>query len=190
MVRQLRAAVTSFGLLTLVTGVAYPLVVTGVARAAFRSQSEGSLVTVGDKVVGSRLLGQPFEGPRYFWGRLSATSPFPYNAGSSSASNLGPDNPALVDAAKARMKSLAEADPDNRASVPVNLVTASGSGLDPDISASAAYYQVARVARARGLAEGSVRSTVDALVELPVLGVLGEARVNVLRLNLALDSAK
>jgi K+-transporting ATPase ATPase C chain len=190
MKNQIRAALVSFALLTVLTGVAYPLLVTGVAQAAFHSQAEGSLIMNGNDVVGSSLLGQPFESPKYFWGRLSATSPFPYNAGSSSASNLGPTNPALGDAAKVRIKALLEADPSNTAAIPVDLVTASGSGLDPEISPAAAYYQVARVARGRAIGEASVRSLVDRAVQMPAAGVLGEARVNVLLLNLALDHAK
>ena len=190
MLTQLRAALASFALLTLLTGVAYPLLVTGVAKAAFPSQAEGSLITVKGEVVGSRLLGQPFEDPKHFWGRLSATSPYPYNAGSSSPSNLGPTNPALLDAAKARVKALSEADPSNTAAIPVDLVTGSGSGLDPEISPAAAYYQVARVARARGVPAPSVQKLVDEAVLGPMASVLGEPRVNVMLLNLALDEAK
>jgi K+-transporting ATPase ATPase C chain len=184
---QLRPAVILLVLLTLVTGVAYPLVVTGIAQAVFPAQANGSLIVRDGKAVGSSLIGQPFDDPRYFWGRLSATAPYGYNAASSSSSNFGPMNPAFHAAAKARIHALKEADPDNPAAIPVDLATASGSGLDPHISPAAAFYQVRRVAKARGLKEGSVRQLVEGHVEGRQLGVLGEPRVNVLRLNLALD---
>jgi K+-transporting ATPase ATPase C chain len=177
----------------LITGVAYPLVVTGVAQAAFPRQANGSLVTRAAGPIGSTLIGQPFDEPRYFWGRPSATTdadgkPLPYNAQSSAASNLGPTNPALVDAVTARIAALKAADPGATGPIPVDLVTASGSGLDPDISPAAAEYQVARVARARRLAEAQVRALVAAHVEERDLGVLGERHVNVLSLNVALDA--
>jgi K+-transporting ATPase ATPase C chain len=183
---QLRPALVVLALLTLLTGVAYPLFVTGVAQAAFPTQANGSLVKQGDKVVGSSLIGQEVQDPKYFWGRLSATAP-PYNAAASSGSNLGPLNPALKDEVKGRIDALRAADPGNTAAVPVDLVTSSGSGLDPHVSPAAAYYQVHRVASLRGLAENRVRALVDAQVEGRTLGVLGEPVVNVLRVNLALD---
>jgi potassium-transporting ATPase KdpC subunit len=184
---QIRPALVVLALLTLVTGVAYPLIVTGIAQAVFPAQANGSLILRDRKPVGSGLIGQPFDDPKYFWGRLSATAPFPYNAGASSGSNLGPINPALHAAAKGRIDALREADPGNQAPVPVDLVTASGSGLDPDISPAAAFYQVQRVARARHLYEERVRELVHTHIRHRQLGVLGEPRVNVLRLNLALD---
>jgi K+-transporting ATPase ATPase C chain len=187
---QVRTAVGMLVALTLLTGVAYPLVVTGVARAAFPEKSAGSLVVEAGKVRGSRLIGQPFDDPRYFWGRVSATGPSPYNASNSGGSNLGPTNKALTDAAKARVDALRAADPGNEAPVPVDLVTASGSGLDPHISLAAAEYQVRRVARVRGIAEDRVRQLVVANTAGRDLGVLGEPGVNVLLLNLALDKER
>ncbi len=184
---QLRPAVVVLVLLTLVTGVAYPLVVSGIAQAVFPSQANGSLIVRAGKAVGSSLIGQPFDDPKYFWGRLSATSPFGYNAGASSGSNFGPRNPAFHEAAKARIDALKAADPGNAAPIPVDLVTASGSGLDPHISPAAALYQVGRVAKARGLDDADVRRLVEQHTEGRLWGVLGEPRVNVLRLNLALD---
>jgi K+-transporting ATPase ATPase C chain len=195
MLSQLRAAAVLLALLTLVTGIAYPLLVTGVAQAVFPKQANGSLVVEGGRPIGSRLIGQPFDDPRYFWGRLSATvdangKPLPYNGGSSAASNLGPSNPALTDEAKGRMEALHKADSEAAASVPVDLVTSSASGLDPDISPAAAEYQVHRVARARGLDDSRVAALVRTHVQGRELGFLGEPRVNVLELNLALDSLK
>jgi len=184
---QIRPALVVLALLTLVTGVAYPLIVTGIAQAVFPAPANGSLILRDGKPVGSGLIGQPFDDPKYFWGRLSATAPFPYNAGASSGSNLGPINPALHAAAKGRIDALREADPGNQAPIPVDLVTASGSGLDPDISPAAAFYQVPRVARARHLDEARVRELVHTHIRHRQLGLLGEPRVNVLRLNLALD---
>jgi K+-transporting ATPase ATPase C chain len=174
-------------LLTIVTGVIYPLAVSGIAQVVFPGQANGSLIVKDGKPVGSSLIGQPFDDPKYFWGRLSATSPYAYNAGSSSGSNFGPINPALHTAAKARIDALHEADPDNKASIPVDLATASGSGLDPHISPAAAFYQVSRVAKARKVDEARVRQLVESHIEGRQLGVLGEPRVNVLLLNLALD---
>ena len=184
---QLKPALVVLVLLSLVTGVAYPLIVTGIAQAVFPSQANGSLILRDGKPVGSSLIGQPFDDPTYFWGRLSATAPFAYNAGASSGSNLGPINPALHAAAKGRIDALREADPGNQAPIPVDLVTASGSGLDPDISPAAAFYQVPRVARARHLDEERVRELVHTHIRHRQLGLLGEPRINVLRLNLALD---
>src|SRR5438093_12307591 len=187
MLAQLRPAVMVLVLLTLVTGVAYPLVVTGIAQAVFPFQAQGSLVVKEGKVVGSALIGQPFDDPKYFWSRPSATSPFADNAAASSGSNLSPTNPDLIKAVQGRVEALRAADPGNTAPVPVDLVTASGSGLDPHISPAAALYQVPRVARARGLAPRAVRQLVDRHTEVRFLGLLGEPRINVLALNLALD---
>lgn len=186
----LRPALTLFLLLSLLTGLAYPLVVTGLARLLSPGQAEGSLVLVNGQVVGSRLIGQPFADPGHFWGRPSATGPMAYNAAASSGSNLGPLNPALTDAIKARVDALRSADPDNTAPVPVDLVTTSASGLDPDISKAAADFQVARVARARHVPVQQVQALVDAHTERPWMGFLGEPRVNVLELNLALGQVK
>jgi potassium-transporting ATPase KdpC subunit len=184
---QLKPALIVLVLLSVVTGVAYPLVVTGIAQAVFPSQANGSLILRDGQPVGSSLIGQPFDDPRYFWGRLSATAPFAYNAGASTGSNYGPLNPALHVAATARIDALRESDPDNKAPIPVDLVTASGSGLDPHITPAAALYQVARVAKARGVDVAQVRRLVERHIERRQFGVLGEPRVNVLRLNLALD---
>lgn len=192
MLSQIRAALAALLMLTLVTGVAYPLLVTAIAHAAMARQAGGSLIERRGAVVGSRLIGQSFDEARYFWGRLSATTDangkaLAYNAAASVGSNFGPTNPALVDTIKARIDALRAADPGNDAPVPVDLVTASGSGLDPDISPAAAAYQVRRVARARGVDEARIRALVAQHTEDRQLGVLGEPRVNVLELNLALD---
>ncbi|HXR19690.1 MAG TPA: potassium-transporting ATPase subunit KdpC [Steroidobacteraceae bacterium] len=173
---------------TLVTGIAYPLVVTAIAQVCCRQQAQGSLIRQGDKLVGSSLIGQPFEDPKYFWPRPSATTPQPYNGASSTGSNLGPTNPAQFDAVKTRVASLQQADPDNKLPVPVDLVTASGSGLDPHISPAAAEYQLARVAHARGMDPARLRALVAAHTQGRQWGILGEPRVNVLELNLALDA--
>lgn len=180
-------ALGMLAVLTLLTGVLYPLLVTAAAQLAFPERARGSLLVEDGKVVGSRLVGQPFADPKYFWGRPSATSPVAYNAGASAASNLGPTNDALTKAAADRVEALRAVDPENGAPVPVDLVTASGSGLDPHISPAAAAYQLRRVARARRLSEERVRQLVAAHTEGRDLGVLGEPRVNVLLLNLALD---
>ena len=185
---QIRPALTMLVLLTVLTGLVYPLTVTGLAQVLFPDQANGSLIVREGKVIGSRLMGQYFDKPEYFWSRPSATSPFPYNAASSGGSNLGPTNPALIDAVKARMAALRAADPGNDSPIPVDLVTASGSGLDPHISPAAALYQVKRVARARGLDEAFVQTLVAEHTEERQLLLLGERRVNVLHLNLALDA--
>jgi potassium-transporting ATPase KdpC subunit len=190
---QLRPALVSLGILTLLTGLLYPLVVTALAQALFPWQANGSLIERNGRLAGSALIGQPFDDPKYFWGRLSATSPASYTAFNadkltgSSGSNYGPLNPALLDAVQGRIKALHDADPTNTVRIPVDLVTASGSGLDPHISPAAATYQVGRVARERGLSEATVRQLVAQHTEGRTLGILGEARVNVLQVNLALD---
>jgi K+-transporting ATPase ATPase C chain len=186
---QLRPALTLFLLLSLITGLAYPLLVTGIAQALFPHAANGSLVENNGKPVGSALIGQAFSDPGHFWSRPSATAPAPYNAAGSGGSNLAPTSPALVDAVKARIAALRAADPGNTAPVPVDLVTTSASGLDPHISRAAADYQLARVARVRGLPEAQVRALVDAHTETRRLGFLGEPRVHVLALNLALGRA-
>ncbi|HJR78052.1 MAG TPA: potassium-transporting ATPase subunit KdpC [Nitrospiraceae bacterium] len=190
MKKQLKPALMTFLVLTILTGLVYPLTVTGLAQFLFPRQANGSVIVRDGKAVGSELIGQYFDAPQYFWGRPSATSPVPYNAAASSGSNLGPTNPALAEAVKARIATLKAADPGNEASIPVDLVTASGSGLDPHISPAAAFYQVSRVARARDLDEESVRQLVSQHTEGRQLGLLGERRVNVLLLNLALDKIK
>jgi K+-transporting ATPase ATPase C chain len=189
MLKQLRPAIISFLLLTLVTGIAYPLLVTGISQVVMSNQANGSLILKDGKPVGSELIGQSFSDPKYFWGRPSATGPMPNNASASSGSNLGPTNPALMDAVKARVKALRDADPSNTQPVPVDLVTASASGLDPQISPAAAEYQLARVARVRNLNTDILRKLVAAHTEGRQFGILGEPRVNVLELNLALDAA-
>lgn len=188
MLTQLRPALVILAGMTLLTGVAYPLAVTVVAQVVFPRQASGSVVVRDGRAVGSRLIGQPFDDPRYFWGRPSATSPKPYDASASTGSNLGPSNPALRDAVAARVDALHASDPGQHAPIPIDLVTASGSGLDPHVSPAAAEWQVPRVARARGLDEALVRALVAAHVEPPQLGVLGEPRVDVLELDLALDT--
>ena len=185
--RALRPALSLFVILTLITGLAYPLLVTGLAQVLSPDAANGSLVTVGGKAVGSSLIGQSFSAPKYFWGRPSATTPMPNNGLASGGSNLGSNNPALLDAVRARIDALKAADPGNAQPVPVDLVTASGSGLDPEISLAAARYQAARVARVRGLPNAQVEALIEAQAQRPWLGVVGEPRVNVLLLNLALD---
>jgi K+-transporting ATPase ATPase C chain len=188
--KEIRPALLMVAVLTLLTGVAYPITVTALATLWFPGRAGGSLVRRDGRPIGSSLVGQPFSNPIYFWGRPSATAPHPYNAAASSASNLGPTNPALAEAVRARIAALRDADPANTAPVPVDLVTASASGLDPHISPAAALYQVPRVARARGLPEDTVRHFVGRHTEKRQLGVLGEPRVNVLLLNLALDDLR
>ena len=186
----LRPAVSLFVLLSVVTGIIYPLAVTGVAKLAFPDAAAGSLIVKDGKAVGSRLIGQNFADPKYFWGRPSATAPQPYNASASGGSNLGPLNPALTDAVKGRIEALKAADPDNSRPIPADLVSASASGLDPQISPAAAEYQLARVAKARQLDPSVVKTLVDQNTEGRQWGVFGEPRVNVLELNIALDSIR
>lgn len=196
MISQVRPAFSMLLIFTVITGVIYPLVVTGVAQMVFPHQANGSLIVIDGKANGSELIGQQFDAPKYFWGRLSATGAFPYNAFNaqtltgSSGSNYGPLNPALIEMVQARVDALKAADPDNTLPIPVDLVTASGSGLDPHISAAAALYQVHRVAAARGLSDGAVETLVNQYTEGRQFGFLGEPRVNVLELNLALDGMK
>jgi K+-transporting ATPase ATPase C chain len=188
-VSQLKPAVVLLVLLSVLTGLVYPLLVTGIAQTVFPAQANGSLIVASDgRLVGSRLIGQTFDDPKYFWGRLSATGPFAYNSAASSGSNLGPLNPTLVENAQGRIDALRQADPNGLRPIPVDLVTASGSGLDPHISPASAQWQVDRVARARGLAPGDVQALVVRHTEGRQWGFFGEARVNVLALNLALDA--
>ena len=186
---HLRPCLVLFALLTLLTGVAYPALITVIAQVVFHDQANGSVIMRDGKAVGSDLIGQTFDDPSYFWGRPSATGPTGYNSAASSGSNLGPTNPALLDAIKGRVEAIRAAHPDQTKSVPVDLVTASGSGLDPHISPAAAEFQVARVAKVRGLSEDKVRELIASNTEGRSFGVLGEPRVNVLRLNLSLDAA-
>jgi K+-transporting ATPase ATPase C chain len=187
MVSQFRPAFFMLLIFTIITGVIYPLVVTGIGQALFSHQANGSVIVIGGKAYGSELIGQPFDDPKYFWGRLSAAG---YNAAASSGSNYGPANPLLIAVVQARIDNLKAADPDNISPIPVDLVTASGSGLDPHISVAAAFYQVHRVAQARGLSDEAVRAIVNQYSEGRQLGFLGEPRVNVLELNLVLDGLK
>ena len=186
----LRPALVLFALMTLICGVLYPYAITGIGQLVFADQAQGSLVLRNEQPVGSSLIGQSFSSPQYFWGRPSATSSMANNASASSGSNQGPLNPALVDAVKARIDALKAADPTNTAPVPIDLVTASGSGLDPDISLAAAYYQVGRIARERTSSVEDVRNLIDQRKQSPYLGFFGEPRVNVLALNLALDQPR
>jgi potassium-transporting ATPase KdpC subunit len=190
MSKLLRQSFVLLLLMTVITGVLYPLAATGLAQLIFPQQASGSLIVRNGKPVGSVLIGQSFTDPKYFWGRPSATAPNAYNAGASSGSNLGPTNPALTEAVKQRIAALRAADPGNQALVPVDLVTASGSGLDPEISPAAAQYQLARVARVRGLDPARVQALVNACTRGRQFGLLGEPRVNVLQLNLALDAVQ
>jgi K+-transporting ATPase ATPase C chain len=190
MLRQLKTALIFLGIFTVITGIIYPLFVTGIAQAFFHRQANGSLITDNGTSIGSELIGQPFSDPKYFWGRLSATAPYPYNAAASSGSNYGPSNPTLRDAVQARIDALKAVDPDNNKPIPVDLVTFSASGLDPNISVAAANYQIKRVARYRALSEEQVSALVKQFTEGRQFGILGEPRVNVLKLNLALDAVK
>jgi potassium-transporting ATPase KdpC subunit len=190
MLSHLRAATMMLLLLTGLTGVVYPLAVTGIAQLVFPHQANGGLIMKDGKPVGSELIGQPFDDAKYFWSRPSATGPFPYNAGASSGSNLGPTNPDLLKAVADRAETLKKADPGQTAPVPVDLVTASGSGLDPDITPAAALYQVPRVAKARGISEERLGQLVAGHTQGRTFGILGEPRVNVLTLNLAVDALK
>jgi K+-transporting ATPase ATPase C chain len=185
--RSIRTAVSLLVAMTILLGILYPFLITGIAKLAFPRQAAGSLIQEDGKLIGSALIGQSFSDPKYFWGRPSATSPQPYNGVASSGSNLGPLNPALIDAVKGNSKALHDADPDNRQPIPVDLVTASASGLDPDISIAAAQYQAARVARARNLPLTRVEDLISAHEQRRLLGFIGEQRVNVLEINLALD---
>ncbi len=187
MMKELRPAVISFLLLSLLTGFAYPLLVTGFSQVLLPGKANGSLIAKEGKPIGSELIGQNFADPKYFWGRLSATGPMPYNASASSGSNLGPTNPALFDAVKGRVQALRDADSGNQQAVPVDLVTGSASGLDPHISPAAAEYQLARVARVRNINSELLHKLVAEYTESRQFGILGEPRVNVLKLNLALD---
>ena len=187
---QFRPAIIAIAIFTILTGVLYPLVITGIAQGLFPRQANGSLIVKNGEGGGSELIGQSFDDPSYFWGRPSATLPFPYNAAASGGSNLGPTNPALMEEVGARIAALKGADPTNTSAIPVDLVTASGSGLDPNISVAAALYQLGRVAKARGLSEETVRALLDRFTEGRQFGVLGEPRINVLELNLALDGIK
>lgn len=190
MLKELKPALLMLIAFTVLTGLIYPFLVTGIAQAVFPYRANGSLIQRDGKAVGSELIGQPFSSPKYFWSRPSATSPYPYNAASSSGSNQGPTNPALTDAVAARIKALRDADPENKAAVPVDLVTASASGLDPHISLAAAEYQVNRVAKARSVDPTTVRTLMAQYTEGRQLGFLGEPGVNVLKLNLALDAQR
>jgi potassium-transporting ATPase KdpC subunit len=187
MFAQLMPALRMLVVMTALTGVIYPLAVTGIAKLAFPRVANGSLILLDGKTLGSELIGQPFDDPKYFWSRPSATSPQPYNGAASSGSNLGPRNPALADAVKDRIKALRDADPGTAGAVPVDLITASGSGLDPHISVAAGQYQIARIAKARGLSVDQVQRLVAENTEGRTFAVLGEPRVNVLKLNIALD---
>src|ERR1022692_4783743 len=189
-VRFIRPAVTLLALMTILVGIVYPFVITGVAKVAFPRRAEGSLIYKENTLVGSALIGQSFSDPKYFWGRPSATAPQPYNGLASSGSNLGPLKPALLDQVKANAKALHDADSDNRQPIPVDLVTASASGLDPQISPAAAQYQAARVARARNVPLQQVEALIAAHERGRLFGFIGERRINVLELNLALDGAR
>ena len=190
MIKRLRTPIVIFFSLAFLLGIAYPLLLTGIAQSIFPRQANGSLITQNQRVIGSELIGQYFDQPQYFWGRLSATSPVPYNAASSSGSNLGPENPALQTEVQARIDALKAADPGNTLPIPVDLVTSSGSGLDPDISIAAADYQINRVALNRNFTVEQVSALVKRFTTGRTLGILGEPRVNVLKLNLALDNLK
>jgi potassium-transporting ATPase KdpC subunit len=187
---QIRPAIFLFIILSVITGIIYPLSVTGIAQCLFRPQANGSLIHADGKNIGSSLIGQQFDDPKYFWGRLSAISPVPYNGASSSGSNLGPLNSALLDAAKARIKALKDADPDNKNPIPVDLVTSSASGLDPHISIAAAYYQIPRIGRKRGISQDAVKGIINRHTSGRFLGIIGEPVVNVLEVNYEMDKSR
>ncbi len=189
-VRQIKTALILLIFLTILTGLIYPLLVTGVAQLLFPWQANGELIKSNNKIIGSELIGQSFTDPKYFWGRPSATTPYPYNASSSSGSNLAATNPDLIKTVKYRINTLEQADPQNKYAIPVDLVTASGSGLDPEISPQAAYYQVDRIAKARGIAPDTIKKLIAANTQDRTFKILGEPRVNVLKLNLALDQTQ
>ena len=184
-----RPAILALFILTIITGIIYPLFITGVAQALFHDQANGSLIYQGGKIMGSSFIGQPFDDPKYLWGRISATTP-QYNASSSSGSNIGPTNPALIDEIKGRIKALKDADPGNMAPIPIDLVTSSASGLDPHISLAAAYYQIPRIAKRRGITENALRDIMRKNTTGRLFGLIGEPVVNVLKVNLDLDSHK
>jgi K+-transporting ATPase KdpC subunit len=187
---QLKITILMFIILTIITGIIYPLVITGISQLFFHNQANGSIIVRDGKVIGSSLIGQPFDNAGYFWGRVSSTSGEAFNAASSTGSNLGPSNPALLDALKARVNNLQAVDPDNKIPIPVDLATSSSSGLDPHISLAAAYYQIPRIARERKMQQEVVRAIIQKNTENRFLGVIGEPVVNVLRLNLALDDVE
>jgi K+-transporting ATPase ATPase C chain len=187
---QIKQAILIFIVLSIITGIIYPLFITGIAQVFFRSQANGSLIYRNGEPVGSALIGQAFNDPKYFWGRISATSPVSFNAASSSGSNLGPSNPVLLEAVKVRIKALRAANPDNTSPIPVDLVTSSASGLDPQISLAAAYYQAPRIARLRGLSQVTIKILIAKYTSGRLFGLIGEPVVNVLELNLALDAHK
>ena len=187
---QLKSAILIFIILTIITGVLYPLFITGIAQSFFHAKANGSLIYQDGKIIGSALIGQPFDGAKYLWGRLSATSPVSYNSSSSSGSNIGPYNPALLETVKARIEKLHAADPKNKTSIPVDLVTSSASGLDPHISLAGAYYQISRIARERGLSVNVVKSIVDRNTNRRLFGLIGEPVVNVVKINMDLDSSR
>ena len=187
---QLKSAILVFIILTIITGVLYPLFITGIAQSFFHAKANGSLIYQDGKIIGSALIGQPFDGPKYLWGRLSATSPVSYNSSSSSGSNIGPYNPALLETVKARIEKLHAADPKNKTSIPVDLVTSSASGLDPHISLAGAYYQISRIARERGLSVNVVKSIVDRNTNRRLFVLIGEPVVNVVKVNMDLDSSR
>ena len=187
---QLKSAILIFIILTIITGVLYPLFITGIAQYFFHAKANGSLIYQDGKIIGSALIGQPFDGAKYLWGRLSATSPVSYNSSSSSGSNIGPYNPALLEAVKARIEKLHAADPKNNTPIPVDLVTSSASGLDPHISLAGAYYQISRIARERGLSVNVVKNIVDRNTNRRFFGLIGEPVVNVVKVNMDLDSSR
>jgi potassium-transporting ATPase KdpC subunit len=187
---HIKPAILVFIILTIITGIVYPFFVTGIAQLFFHKQANGSLIYQNGKPIGSSLIGQFYDNPKYFWGRISATSPVPFNSASSSGSNLGPSNPALIDAVKARIKALKAVDPDNKNPIPIDLVTSSASGLDPHISLASAYYQIPRIMRMRGLSQDTVESIVRKHTTERLLGIIGEPVVNVLEVNLELDAYK